>query len=289
MQHDFSKEIRAAWVAYALEHKGTIALPPPCFEFGPYFSPHVEIGDQVECARFDLVRVIGWSNGPLRWPLCRVRRGGRASLILFADLARAVEVESATAVALAWGVCTMTVTCWRQSLDVKSINAGTSARMTRLMPLVMSAEQIALGRERASDLALHVQTEATKRARGHIAGKRTWTPAQVAQMGVVPDEKIAAQIGCHARTVSAERNRRGIASIQCGGTLPDLQTLDGARVRGRRLHLGLSQKIVAHRFGCQPCRISHIENGRSMKVTQATLDNLARALGCAPADLQNAT
>ena len=283
MPHDFSVEVQAAFAAYAPKRKGTIVLPPPRFLRGPYFPPSVEIGQTVECARFDLVRVVGWSQGPIRWPQCQV--SGRRSLILFEDLRRAVEEESATAVALAWGVCKLTVSIWRQTLDVESINAGTAARMTTLLPFAMTSAQRALGQRRARSLTLHAKTEATKRERGRVAGKRTWTPAQVALMGVLPDETIAAQIGCHTRTVGAERNRRGIASIQCAGTLPELQTIDGARVQARRYQLELSQQEVAQRMGCTRARVSHMETGRSHHLTPDTLKKLGRALQCAPTDL----
>lgn len=284
MQRDFSDEIKAAFAAYAPKRKGTIALPPPRFNSGPYFPPRVAVGDEIECARFGIVPVVSWSQAPLPWPQCRVRRGGRASMILCGDLIRAVEEESATAVALAWGVCSMTVCEWRKILEVESINVGTSARLTVLTPYAITEEQNLKGRAINRNIPARVRAgkmEKGRAERGTVL-KRQWTPAEIAQMGVLSDEAIAAQIGCHAQTVGFERRRRGIASIQCAGTMPDLFHIDGSRVQARRWKLNLTQEQVGAKFGCARCRIAHLESRRCEHVTRETLENLASALDCAP-------
>ena len=286
MPHDFSDEIKAAFAAYAPRRKGTLALPPPRFNGGPYFPPHVSVGDEIECARFGPVRVIGWSRAPLPWPQCRGQRRGRASMILCADLVRAIELESATAVALAWGVSSFSVSKWRKILEVESINAGTSARLKALMPYNITEEQNLKGRAVVASIPVRVRaaTMEERRAARGLSLKRQWTPAEIAQMGVSSDETIAEHAGCHVRTVGAERQRRGIASIQCGGTDAGLLQIDGARVQARRWELNLTQNQVGALFGCDRCRISHLENGRK-PVNQETLDKLARALRCSPETL----
>ena len=61
--------------------------------------------------------------------------------------------------------------------------------------------------------------------------------------------------------------------------------LDGDRVAARRWNLNLSQAQLGKRLGCCRSRVCHLESGQPHRVTQQTLDNLADALKCAPADL----
>ena len=285
MSHDFTRAIETAFVEheYKARRAGRVALPPLQFEFGPYHSPQVEICQTVECARYGEVQVVGWSEGPLPWPQCHF--SGPRSLILLADLAVAVERESARAVALAWGVSRASVWQWRRALNVARANEGTSARWSNNMPLVITPERNRVGLERAHALDARARAEATKAA-GSSARTR-WTPEQIAQMGVLSDAVIAESAGCHVRTVGRERARRGIVSVGHGGPLPNLLPLDGDRVRARRLYLQLTQAQVGARFGCIAHRISHLESGHAPRVTADTLDKLARALECAATDLQS--
>ena len=64
-----------------------------------------------------------------------------------------------------------------------------------------------------------------------------------------------------------------------------LPELDGDRVAARRWNLNLSQAQLGQRLGCCRSRVCHLESGQPHRVTQQTLDNLADALKCAPADL----
>jgi hypothetical protein len=97
--------------------------------FGPYLTPCFRIGEKVDCEfRGREVVIGGISDGLIQWPT--VKMTGRRSLILYADLARAVRVESATAVAYHWGVSPVTVQKWRRALGVELMNAG-SLRLVR--------------------------------------------------------------------------------------------------------------------------------------------------------------
>ena len=80
----------------------------------------------VEDQRFGEVTIVGASDAPIPWPIGK-RKGqrGRLSLILFADLVRAVQRESNQAVAHWFGVSGQTVTQWRKALEVSPNNKGT--------------------------------------------------------------------------------------------------------------------------------------------------------------------
>lgn len=95
---------------------------------GPYQTPHVKSGQTITCTLRGEVEVDGLTEDvPIPWPfiagIARVR-----SLILCADLVRAVEQESVQAVAHHWGVSRYLVHRWRRALGVARFNEGTQAR-----------------------------------------------------------------------------------------------------------------------------------------------------------------
>src|SRR5262245_45972864 len=89
--------------------------------FGPYVPPRTKRGKFLFCEMRGTVKVGGYSDGPIPWPV----KWGTRSLILCGDLARAVRVESAQGIAHHWGVRPPTVTKWRTALDVDRDTAGT--------------------------------------------------------------------------------------------------------------------------------------------------------------------
>lgn len=116
---------------------------------GPYVSPRVKRGDIVFCHLSDRDIMVGrMSDAPIQWPL-RLKRG-RGSLILFGDLVRAVQFESAIAVAHHWGVSLVTVWSWRKVLGVKRINEGTLRLYRDYKPTKLTDDAAALGRAKAS-------------------------------------------------------------------------------------------------------------------------------------------
>ena len=282
MPHDFTTEINAAFAAFEESREKLIALPALCFVNGPYFAPPVKIGDEVECAHYGLVRVVGWSEGPLPWPQCHIQ--GPRSLILFEDLARAVAVESCRAVALAWGVSRFSVHKWRKSLGVERANAGTSARWRGNIKSVISPAQNQAGLERAHARTTRVKAEATRRARG-TTGKRIWTEEQIAWMGQLTDAEIASRAGCDQRTVEKERHRRAIPRLPPSQYTTGFAQVDTARLRARLVELGINQVQLAQRYGCTFPVINAIHQGKKTRVTDETLNKLARALECQPDDL----
>ena len=282
MPHDFTKEINAAFAGFEESREKLVALPPICFVNGPYHAPPVEIGDEVECARYGLVKVVGWSAGPLPWPQCHIN--GPRSLILFEDLARAVIVESRLAIALAWGVSGHSVSKWRSSLDVERANKGAVARWKSNIKSVISPTQNQVGLELAHARATRIKAETTKRKGPGL--RQEWAPEVVALMGALSDAEIGQRLGCDPQTVGRERRRRAIPSIGHSGNLPNLQNLDGARVRAQRYALDLTQADVAARLSCNVHRVSHLESGHAPRVKVATITALARALECQPDDLR---
>src|ERR1700737_3779341 len=99
--------------------------------YGPYQASTLRRGDRATCLfRDGEVIVTGWSDGRLSWPRCRLvgTHGGGSGLLVGAELARAVRVESSLAIQHWWGVSGAAVWHWRQALGVGKLNAG-SARL----------------------------------------------------------------------------------------------------------------------------------------------------------------
>src|SRR5439155_19899886 len=88
---------------------------------GPYDPPRTRRGRHLFCELRGTVKVGGYSDGPIPWPV----KWGTRSLILCGALVQAVKEESALAVGHHWGVCQHVVQRWRRALEVEMYNAGT--------------------------------------------------------------------------------------------------------------------------------------------------------------------
>src|SRR5262245_13546626 len=90
--------------------------------FGPYRTPRFKYGAKVECEARGEVTIVRLSNGRLPWPIGKTQRA--TSMVLYADLARAVRREAACAVMFWWGVGASTVNTWRRAIGVPNRNEG---------------------------------------------------------------------------------------------------------------------------------------------------------------------
>src|SRR5699024_1165190 len=90
------------------------------------------------------------------WP--RRKKTGRASLILTAELARAVRTESVAGICHWWGVRPTKVWMWRKALGVDT-TPGSQAIARRGVPPAAAAK----GRARASEPDIRAKMAETKR------------------------------------------------------------------------------------------------------------------------------
>jgi len=88
---------------------------------GPYNPPRARRGGHLVCEMRGTVKVGGYSDGPIPWPV----KWGTRSLILCGDLVDAVRQESEVAVGHHWGVSIKVVQNWRRTLGVEFYNSGT--------------------------------------------------------------------------------------------------------------------------------------------------------------------
>lgn len=130
---------------------------------GPYTAPAVRAGDWIDDEIDGRIEVGGWTSAPISWP--RRKKNGRPSLILTAELARAVRTESVEAICHWWGVGATKVWMWRQALGVGRITAGTRKLLQERTGVPEAAA--ALGRQRArtpESLAKMAQSKRGKKA-----------------------------------------------------------------------------------------------------------------------------
>lgn len=97
----------------------------PALIGGPYRPPTCREGDWLDDAIVGRIQVGGWSTAPLSWPVRKYR--GLPSLVVTPDLVRALETESAMAIAAWWGVHHDCVRRWRRTLKLPTKTAGSKA------------------------------------------------------------------------------------------------------------------------------------------------------------------
>lgn len=133
----------------------------PALLGAPYAAPDCRPGDWIEDEIDGLTEVGGWTSAPVPWP--RRRKTGRASLILTAELARAVRTESVEAIRHHWGVGPTRVWMWRRALSVGRVTDGTRCLLREHGG--PPAEAAALGRAKAATPESIARMSATKAGR----------------------------------------------------------------------------------------------------------------------------
>ncbi len=86
---------------------------------GKYRTLRFRIGQRVRCQVRGEMVIRGMTAAPIPWPLGSLKgRGGRHSLIVYKDLAKAVRRESELAICHWFGVCPLAVRKWHRALGV---------------------------------------------------------------------------------------------------------------------------------------------------------------------------
>jgi len=180
---------------------------------GPYDPPRAWRGGHLFCEMRGTVKVGGWSNGPIPWPV----KWGTRSIILCGDLADAVKQESEVAVGHHWGVCVKVAQKWRQALGVEMYNPGTRilqhkvglehatpAKMRRITALARKATR----RPKPRAWRRWMSESVRRRLKKHGAinpRHRLWQPEEDRVLGTKSDEELAIALG---RSQAAIRTRR---------------------------------------------------------------------------------
>lgn len=91
----------------------------------PYRPPSCGVGAWLDDAIVGRVQVGGGSTAPLSWPVRRT--GGKPAVIVTPDLVRALETESAKAIAFWWGIHKDCVRRWRRALKLPTDTPGSQS------------------------------------------------------------------------------------------------------------------------------------------------------------------
>ncbi len=130
----------------------------PSLISSPYAAPACRPGDWLDDEINGRTEVGGWTDARIPWP--RRKKTGRPSLILTAELARAVRTESVEAICHWWGVGPTKVWQWRQVLGV-----DTTPGSRRIARRGVPAEAAAKGRARAAEADVRARMAEAKRGR----------------------------------------------------------------------------------------------------------------------------
>jgi len=174
-------------------------MPRPRLYFGPYATPRYRVGQAVHCERFGDVEIVGTSNGRIPWPLGR-KPGSRgpASLVLYGDLAKAVQRETRVAICYWWGCGASAARAMRRVFEVPRMTDGASNRQQEIEQL----PAVKAGRRKAWAKALDPER------RRKIAEARTGKRRPAGLMAALHKRTRGRQLSDRARTKMSESHRK---------------------------------------------------------------------------------
>jgi hypothetical protein len=167
------------------------------------------------------VVVTGWTDPRTSWPRCRPLDVPRShpSLLVDEELARAIRHESAAALRHWWGVSALLVWKWRKALGVDRLNCPGSQRLIR------QASEQGAAQVRGKPLPPD-QVEQRRRTALELGyGRRLrpgynlgpwWSPRELALLGKLPDEEVAAKVGWAPNAVWCKRAKAVVAGAGGG-------------------------------------------------------------------------
>lgn len=229
---------------------------------GPYTAPACRRGDLLGCEVLGRdVRVGGLTDAPIPWP--RALKTGRPSLIVCADLARAVRAESELAVAHHWGVGVVTIWKWRKALGVGPINEGTRELYRGYYPAKITP----------GAYQKMAETSRSAESRERQASLRRGKPAHPNTAEALAAAARAPRSDEHRRNISASLRGRGRPRKEPAPGSPPLEAIrDAIRADGR------SYPEVADAAGVGLGTISRVM-GADHDPPLSTVAAILRALG----------
>jgi len=226
--------------------------------FGPYAPPRTRRGKFLFCEVRGTVKVGGYSDGLIPWP---VKWRTRKSLILCGDLVRAVRRESRPAVAHHWGVGVDTVKKWRRALDLEIYNAGsrhlmrafarehaTPQRMRKMTDLAREVTRVPKPRQWKRLMSQIVRRRIARSGTIH-PDRPLWRPEEDLLLGTDTDERVAQKLG---RSREAIRSRRSALGIPIHHrAIPGVWTSEEERVLGTAPDAVIARRLGRNERGVQ--------------------------------------
>lgn len=196
--------------------------------FGPYSAPAVRPGDALRCERRgEDVVVDRMSDAPIPWPMALYR--GKPGLIVCGDLVRAVRAESTVAIAHWWGITYPTACNLRRSVGVRGVTRGSRESIARSVSANLKGRKAPPGvAERMRGISKRPRTEEHIRKvadafrarmeaarRGEEGGRKgSWSDADLALLGTMPDTELAERLGRTEVAVRYQRQARHIGKYR---------------------------------------------------------------------------
>jgi hypothetical protein len=200
------------------------------------------------CTLTERTLITGITDAPIPWPLCSLGSGGRHSLVVYKDLAKAVRRESEQAICHWWNVCPTCVWKWRRALVVGIVNEGTRRLFRDYTKEPWAIEALAKAQSKAGDperrrkiaeslrgkpMLPHVldamrnarrglpHTEETRRrmSEAHrrrgtlVPGTVLWSPEDDELVRTLPVKEVARRTG---RSLQAVYKRRSLLQVPDG-------------------------------------------------------------------------
>jgi hypothetical protein len=196
------------------------------FVGGPYAPPLVPIGGTLKCELRGDLRVAGYSNALIPWPVAA--SNNPKQLIVCGDLIRALRTESVAAVKFHFGVSRSLIWEYRQQLGIERLNPGSLRLFWRTVDHARSEEARAKmsqsregrkdtmtpeAREQLREIQKRPKTEAWKermaerlQRRYRFSGRpRPWTEEELSLIGTRPDREVAKLLN---RSLSAVKGKK---------------------------------------------------------------------------------
>jgi hypothetical protein len=211
--------------------------------FGPYQVPRFWVGQIVRCEVRGEVRIVGLSDAPIPWPVCKA--GKWRVPVVYQGLAKAVRRESAQAVGHWWGASKWAVWTWKKALGVPVTTEGTSrlrsdythepwavearqkahakaqdpqrrekiaaARRGKLRPARVVEAVVRAHKGKPLSEEARRKLSAAHKVRGTLVpGTRLWTPEEDELVRTLPRSEAAERTGRTLTAVTARRRRLGL-------------------------------------------------------------------------------
>lgn len=222
-----------------------------------YRTPRFRYGARVQDVLRGEVQIVGISDARIPWPIGAFGPRKAPGLILYRDLAKAIERESVQAVAHWWGITPQTVTRYRRLAGIEAMPEG-----TRRVKVAYFNEPWA---ERVRELAWAKARDPERRAK--IAAARRGKPRAKHVIEALVKANTGKKRSVESRQKqSATVKRLGIRPPKAGRAwTPDeealLHTLPAAEVAKRTGRTLAAVYVRRQRLG--------LEDGRRTRMTKA--------------------
>lgn len=188
--------------------------------FGPYQQPKYHFGDVVSCEARGEMKIIRQTDAKIPWPVglpVGTGKRGRGTLVLYADLKRAIELEAAGAVMHWWDLSHGVVAKWRRLLSVPRDNPGSQklfeASLSEDADRAQKIGAARRGKKRTSYVSPMLgkkHTEATKKLMSELRRKPWHEWEDQLLIDLVHEDEVMKQTGRGLPSIRKRKKELGV-------------------------------------------------------------------------------